>query len=386
MNRFRVLQVVETLRPGGAENVVATLAVQLRRDRFEVEVAALVEAGEVAERIVAAGVPLHVIGKRRGFDLGALVRLRRLLASGRYDLIHTHNPIANHWTVLACRLLPGAPPVVLTEHSIHYRGRIAWWYPAARAVIGLGNRAIVGVCEAVTESHRRIDPLNRAKYVTIHNGIDPIAPLDDRAREALRREIGLAAGHRVVGTVGNLRPAKAHADLLAAIPAVFREFPEVRLVVAGAGPMEADLARLAKGLGIAERVHWLGRRSDVPRLLSVFDVFALSSAREGFPVAVLEAASAGVAMVATDVGGVGEVIHDGVTGRLVPPGRPDVLGQAIGSLLRDTDAARRMADAARDLYHSRFTAEAMTRKVEDLYAEILGLPRPLPTLGAARLT
>lgn len=381
MRRFRILQVAETLRPGGAENVVATLAIRLDRSRFDLEVAALSESGELAERIQKGGIPLHVVGKRRGIDLSALTRLRRLIRDGRYDLIHTHNPIANHWTVLASRFIRKTPPIVMTEHSIHYPGRIAWWYPAARSLLGLGNRAIIGVCEAVTESHRRIDPANRHRYRAIHNGIEAISRPTAEELNAVRLEIGLSPGDRVIGAVGNLRPAKAHDDLLDAFATISSEIPEVRLVVVGDGPGRSELASHAERLGVASRVLWLGRRTDVPRLLPLFEVFILSSRREGFPVAVLEAASAGVPIVATDVGGVREVIHDGVTGRLVPPARTEALSGAILDLLRDPPGASKLADAASRLFHEKFTAEAMTRKVESLYAEIL--ERGWPTSAVA---
>lgn len=376
MRRFRILQVAETLLPGGAENVVATLAIHADRTRFIPEVAALSESGELADRIQKEGIPIHVVGKGRGFDVGALRRLRRLIREGRYDLIHTHNPIANHWTIVASRFVRKAPPIVLTEHSIHYPGRIAWWYPGVRTLFGLGNRVIVGVCEAVTESHRRLDPANRRRYRTIHNGIEPIVRPTAETIEARRRKLDLLPKDRVVGSVGNLRSAKAHDDLLESFVVVSKAVPEARLLVVGDGPLRSELSARAERLGVAGSVRWLGRRTDVPEILPVFDVFVLSSRREGFPVALLEASSAGVPIVATNVGGVGEVIRDRVTGRLVPPERPDLLASAALECLMDPESASTMADAARRLFLEEFTAETMTGKTQALYSEILGESRP----------
>lgn len=377
--RYRVLQVVETLHPGGAENVAATLAISLRQDLFEVDVAALSEIGTVEQRLNAAGRVVRLIGKHRGIDLGAVVRLRRFLVEGRYDLIHTHNPIANHWTVLACRTMIGAPPVIVTEHSIHYPGRVARWYPAVRTIVGAGNHLIIGVCDAVTESHKGVDPLNRAKYRTIHNGIEPCPTASSDELAELRRQFGFSLQEHVVGTVGNLRGAKAHDDLIEAFALLLKRFPKARLAIVGDGPLRADLRGRAERLGIGERVAFLGRRTDARRILPMFDVFALSSTREGFPVVVLEAAAAGVPIVATNVGGVSEVVQDGVTGRLVAPNRPDLLADALLATLEDPKEASCRASQANGLFLREFTARAMTRKVERLYAEVLGLqPTPAP--------
>ncbi len=370
----KILHIIESLRPGGAENVVATLARHSRSHGLDVEVVALATGGDVADALARDGIRVHILNKRPGLDRHLPPALARLVRDRSPDILHAHNPIAHHWTVIASFLLRRPPPIINCEHSIHYPGRIARWYPAVRTVLCLKDAAIVGVCEAVTASHMRLDPLNRTRYRTIYNGIEPVPRLTGGERDALKTELGLARGTFVVGTVGNLRPAKAHSDLLEAFAATSAVRKDTVLVVAGEGPLRAELAAQAERLGVAGRVHWLGRRGDVSRLLGVFDVFVLSSRREGFPVAVLEAASAGVPIVATDVGGVREVVRDGDTGRLVPPARPDLLAAALRDVIERPDAAIERARSARAAFEREFTAEIMTRKTEALYQEILGKP------------
>lgn len=366
-----VVHVVETLNPGGLENVVATVVERLDRRRYSSTVIVLSEAGSLVRRIEATGTKVHVIGKRPGFDMPAARELRRIVANSDVDLVHTHNPIANHWTVIATMGLGRGVPIIVSEHSIHYSGRIAWFYPWVRTVIGLRNQAIVGVCDAVTASHAAIDPLNRGKYVTIHNGIDPVPHIPEGQLSGLRTELGVGHGRYVLGTIGNLRPAKAHGDLLAALSILVTRGCDAVLVVAGEGPLRRELAIETERLGLSDRVRWLGSRSDVPQLLSVFDAFVLSSRREGFPVAVIEAASAGVPVVATDVGGVREVIRTGETGVLVPPASPGALADGLQAVLTDRTSARRMAETARAEFDARFTAEIMVRQTQALYDRVL---------------
>ena len=371
VRKIRVLHVIESLRSGGAENVVAALATHTDPSRFESEVVALASGGDVADRLHSAGVTVHILGKRLGVDLSAAARLRHLIQERQISIVHAHNPVANHWTILACLFMAGAPPILQTEHSIHYRGRIRLWYPFLRGILGLWNSAIVGCCTAVTVSHRRIDPLNRSRYRTVYNGIEPLGRPSAERRAALRREIAIPDGFTVAGTVGNLRGPKAHGDLLSALALLAGEFPRLITIIAGDGPLEQELRARAAALGIAGCVRWLGKRADVSNLLGIMDIFVLSSTREGFPVAVLEAISAGVPVVATDVGGVSEVIMPGMTGVLVPPGDPPALAAGIRSVLGDVAGAKHRAAMAHEAFDRTFTVEAMARSMESLYAEIL---------------
>jgi glycosyltransferase involved in cell wall biosynthesis len=206
----------------------------------------------------------------------------------------------------------------------------------------------------------------RRRYRTIHNGIERLAVPAPSRRESLRRELGLGPGDVVVGSVGNLRAPKAYGDLLDALSRLAPEFPSLTAVIVGDGPMAEELRARAEELGLGRRVRWLGRRSDVADLYGVMDVYVLSSRREGFPMALIEAAAACVPIVATDVGGVSEIVRPGETGLLAPAGDPP-----------------RLADAVRTLLEDRALADGMARSTEALYLEVLGRSSDAPA-GARR--
>jgi glycosyltransferase involved in cell wall biosynthesis len=191
----------------------------------------------------------------------------------------------------------------------------------------------------------------------------------------MRRELGIPDDAVVVGTVGNLRPAKGHQDLVQAMAALPETVPKPLLVIAGAGELEQTIRQAAADSGMSDRLMLLGRRNDIPKVLGAFDLFVLSSRREGFPVAILEAMSAGIPIVATDVGGVGEAILNGRTGRLVPAANPAALSQAIESGLSNPDVTAELAGNGLKLFHNEFTDKGMAEGYERLYSEVLGLPR-----------
>src|SRR5690606_32738410 len=210
--------------------------------------------------------------------------------------------------------------------------------------------------------------------VVVHGVDPPQVVTGPAARPAARDRLGLDPDAPVVGTVGNFTPKKDQATLLRAVAALAGDAAPT-LVLVGLGPLEGELRALAGELGIERRVVFAGSRDDVFELLPGFDAFVLSSRFEGLPIALLEAMATGVAPVATPVGGIPEVITDGVDGLLVPPGDPDALATALGKVLRDdalrADLGARARERARafDLVHA-------VRRTEAIYRLALGRPAP----------
>jgi glycosyltransferase involved in cell wall biosynthesis len=218
-----------------------------------------------------------------------------------------------------------------------------------------------------------------AKIRVVNSSIDPARFADARRRRAevgaeARREIGIPAGAVVIGNVAALAGHKAHGDLLDAMPRVLKELEAARLVIAGDGEERAALERRAVDLGIAERVHFLGFRKDVPRLLAAFDLFAISSRLEGFCNSVLEAFAAGVPVVATNAGGLPEMVKDGETGLLTPVADPPAMAAAIVRLALDRSLGARLAEAGRRLVESEYTVERMVERTAAAYASLSERP------------
>jgi glycosyltransferase involved in cell wall biosynthesis len=171
----------------------------------------------------------------------------------------------------------------------------------------------------------------------------------------------------VVAMVGRLEPVKGPGYFVEAAGLVLKEFPEARFMLAGAGSLKDSLEKQAEGLGIKDRVVFLGWRDDVPRILSAIDVLVLPSLNEAVGRVILEAACFGVPAVASRTGGVPEIIQDGLTGILVEPGNPAELAKGIIFLLRDREKRLSMGQAAKELVFREFSVEKMVRKIEELY-------------------
>ena len=224
---------------------------------------------------------------------------------------------------------------------------------------------VICVSQASAQSHVAAgvtDP------VTIRNGIAPRAA--GRTRASVRREFGLDDDIPIVLTAARFTAQKDHATLVAAIPAVLARHPRARFWLAGEGPLQAEVRQAAAHLGIEPAIDLLGHRADVPELLAAADLFVLPSRFEGLPLAVLEAMAAGLAVVATRIGGTEEAVLDGITGHLVPPADPDALADAIGAALADPAGLARLGRAGRKRFLAEFTAERMTASTLGLYRSL----------------
>lgn len=362
---LRVMQVSWTMRTGGLERVVLDLA-RLSPD-FGVAplVAAMEQAGELAEEVEALGIPFFLVGKGAGLDLGAGRRLARLVREHRVDVLHAHNQGALFYCGLAGLLT--RRPVIYTRHGA------SWGKDAShRWLSRLGSRLaryVVCIGADAVEVARGRDRVPESKVRLIYNGADltRFKP-DARVRAEARAELGIGGREPVVMTVGRLSPEKDQAGLVKAMAMV----PAARLVLVGDGPEAPALARAAHELGLAQRVILTGARRDVDRLLCAADVFALSSLSEGVSIAALEAMAAGLPVVATRVGGNPEIVEHGVTGLLVEPARPDELAGALTRLLAEPGTAAAMGRAGRRLAEEKFALTTMVGAYADLYREATG--------------
>ena len=375
MSALRVLHVVEAMHQGGAETLVVE---HVRHAGAGVEslVCALNRGGPAMEAAEALGARTFVLGDAPD-RLSRLIQLARLMRSERVAVANGHNPTGGLYAALAGKLA-GVPVVVRTEHSIHYRGRHSALYPSLiEPLVTLLTRRVIGVCEAVRESHAVRLRWAESRFVTIAKGISQARAA--RAREEVRNELGIAEGDRVVLTIASLTPQKAQHVLIDAFAWLHPRVPGARLLIAGEGPLQAALESRARASGAGDRVRFLGPRADVADLVQAADLFALSSVREGLPITLLEAMRAGCPAVATHVGGAREAIEDGVTGRIVPPGEPVALGQALLELLSDPVRARALGAAGRERWARCFTAERMVSETEALYrAELRARGARLP--------
>jgi len=347
------------------------------RERFEYEVAYVLAAQDaLVPAMERTGVPVHCLGGTSSSDLRWTGALRRLLVDGRFDVLHSHLPYTAAFGRLVALSVPRGrrPAVVYTEHSL--------WDKAALLTKAL-NRATVGVDGALVvvsaTARDALPPRLRARARVVVHGIDrtrftALAAQRPAVRRQVRHELGVPDEAVVALTVANMRSEKGYDVLVEAARLSVAAGTPVRFVAVGRGPLEAELTAEVAAKGLGERIMLLGTRTDTARLMAAADMFVLPSHQEGLPVALMEAMSSGLPVVATMVGGVPDVVTDGVEGLLVQPGRPDLLAEAVGRVAGD-DALRARLAAASAARSEIFDVGGAAREIEAVYGELLA-PAP----------
>lgn len=358
------MQITHDLAIGGLQRVVTTLCETIDRRAFDVQVLCLRALGPFSTEIENMGLRVTLLPQTGRTDYMSFAKVARILRAERIDVIHTHNTQPFVDGTLGA-LLAGVETVVHTDHGRMFPDKKR--YMLAERMVSRFAYRVVGVSDDTARKLIHYEKIHPEKVLTIANGIDGArftAPVD---RAAARADLGLDADSLVIGVAARLSVEKGIAYLLEALPRVVSCFPAVVLLIAGEGPLEAELRRMAKALGVDHHVRFLGPRTDIPLLLSLFDVYALPSLSEGLPMILLEAMAAGCPILATAVGGIPSAVQSEVNGLLVPPQDPASLAAALTRVLASPELRHRLADQARGSFRARFSAEAMARQYERLY-------------------
>lgn len=366
---MRVAILIDSLRMGGAQKFVADFAVAAAR-RIEPCLICLREGPSPSLRksMEAAGVRLEEFPAGHLIDLPRFRRLLDLLASQKFDVIHTHLAYANILGSIAGRLTN--TPVVATLHtsgSAHDQESAR-----ARALERFCLRhltgRIVAVGYQVAESFR--DSFDPRKVRIIQNGIPEPDPISAQARQSARAELAGSSQGPIVISVARLAAVKGHADLVDAFALLHTTVPDATLAMVGGGRLFEPIRDRVESRGLRDSVRMLGHRDHVAALLAASDVFASASHREGLPLAVLEGMMAGLPVVATNVGDLPRLVTE-ETGRLVPPHRPDLLAEALREVLVAPQARQAMGQAARERTVREYSIELCVDRHIALYREVI---------------
>jgi glycosyltransferase involved in cell wall biosynthesis len=363
---LRVVEVMATGTNGGAQEHVYSLLSRMDRSRYNPSVVAL-SPGSAVRAIRSLGIPVTVFDEPDdAIAVGALVAH---LADVGAEIVHNHMYRAELVGTRASIALGEAghrrPWVIGTVHSSRIRAAedrevLRHLTPQMNHLVAV-SRAIV---HKIAEERPSSVPVS-----LVHNGVDLARYDRTEACCTLAEDYGLAPGAQIVGVVGRLEPEKGHPTLIEAWPRVLRAVPNAYLLIVGEGSRREALEHQVAELGIGSRVIFSGRRDDVPAVTAALDVAVLPSYREAQGLTILEAMALSRPVVASNVGGIPEMVEDGRTGLLVPPHDPVALAAAITRLLVDHPLADMLGRAGHDLVHERFCLELMVRSIEDLYDE-----------------
>lgn len=388
-----VLVIIGSLDRGGCETHLLNVLPRLNASLYHVEVFVLGKPGDLAAQMVEAGVPVHKplfsLSDRwpRALNAVLLVLTAMQLAAHmlfrRPTIVHFFLP-TSYILGAPIAILAGIRNRIMSRRSLNdYQKSKPVFLTALEKNLHQRMTLVLGNSRRVVRQLVEEENAPPARTVLLYNGIETGAPIFERDRTAVRKDLNIGQGSLVIACVANLIPYKGHKDLLVALAGIQAELPrDWRLLVIGRDDGIGDnIRRKAAASGFAHHVLFLGSRSDVPDLLNASDIGVLSSHQEGFSNAVLEGMNAGLPMIVTDVGGNAEAVIENETGIVVPARNPVQLGNAILRLAQDTDLRMRMGQAGRFRVRTHFDIDDCVRRYADIYDTVL-LDRPVALLSS----
>ena len=380
----RILRIITRLNIGGPSINAIALSAGLPRDRFETVLVCGrpgVAEGNLASRARERGIRLIEIRSLRRdpspvADAAALARLIEIVRRERPDIVHTHLAKAGALGRIAAKTVPG----IRTVHTFHGHVFSGYFTPARTRIflaverlLARGTDKIIALSEAQRAELVGACRIGRpGQYAVIPLGLDLERFAASRAlRGSLRRELGLEPEASVITLAGRLAPVKDHRLFLAAARLVLAARPRADFLVVGDGEERPSLEREARTSGLADAVRFTGWRDDLDRVYADSDLVVLTSRNEGTPVSLIEASAAGRPIVATAVGGVGDVVRDGGSGLLAAGRDPAEIAALILRLLDDPARAAAMGEEGRRFVLERFTSARLVRDVGELYGRLL---------------
>lgn len=364
---IRVLEIIPTLDRSGAEKQMTLLATNLPRDQFDVHVCALTRGGPLLADLEAAEVPVTVIGKSWKFDPRALWRLRRHIRELAPDIVHTWLFAANCYGRRAASRA-GVKHIVAGERCVDS------WKSSFQLMLDryFAKRTDRIVANSASVRDFYVDQgLPQEKFAVIHNGVALPGGEDGISRDEFLSELDLPADARLIAAIGRLWPQKRVKDLIWAADLLKCVRDDVHLLIIGDGPQRWRLERYRDQVEIRDRVHFLGERDDVPQLLPHFDCLWSGSKFEGQSNVIMEAMSAGVPVVASDIPGTRDLVRDDVTGFLVPLGDRAAFARQTNLVLNDEELASRLGQAGQQRMREEFSVEKMVEQHAELYTSLV---------------
>jgi glycosyltransferase involved in cell wall biosynthesis len=388
---MRILLLSTSMGMGGADKLLLTAAQTMRSHGHEVRIVSLTALGPMGLEARSLGIPTESLNMPRGVpDPRGLMRLVRLVRTWNPDVVHSHMVHAN-LMARTLRLFTRVPVLISTIHNIYEGGRL--WMAGYRLTNALVDHMTI-VSQAAADRFVNEGIVPRELLSVIPNGVDldHFRNVPGGTREALRRSLGLDREF-VWLAVGRFEIAKDYPNMLRAFARIRERETHAVLLLVGRGSLQAETEALVGELGLASAVRFLGVRHDVPEVMSAADGYVMSSAWEGMPMVLLEAAAAGLPIVATSVGGNREVVCNQESGYLVPPGDSDALALAMVQLMELPEAQRRsMGQRGREHVRATYGLGRVVDRWEEVYRKVLerkGLqlvslsPKPQKPVGQA---
>jgi glycosyltransferase involved in cell wall biosynthesis len=376
--RWKIAHVIASNFYGGPEKQIVVHLKRLDTSVYSGMLVSFLENGrdsEILDRARLAGIAHQGIRMASPLDIKAWRNLKRIVRDEAVDLLCVHGYKSTVMGAWIHKTL-SVPTLAFSRGYTAENAKVAFYEFLDR----LALRLVSGVVCVSEGQRRRLEALGvRARHVwVVHNAVSTPASVHDlqTARRSVLKRFELPVDSLLCVSAGRLSPEKGHKDLLGAIAAMGEQAFGCSFLLCGDGPCRNALERQAHALGIWERVRFAGFISDIQDVFQVMDLLVLPSHSEGLPNVVLEAFACGKAVVATSVGGVPELVENGRSGILVPPGQPGVLAEAIVRCITEPSLREAYGRAGQSTVRSQFTFEEQTRRLESIYAQILDAKCP----------
>ncbi len=371
MRKINVLHIYQNSKIGGVQQQFLSLLKAYDRDVFNPIFCCLGPEEEISkeiERIDIETVALNRVRYHR-FTPGIVRDLYRLMKQKNIHIVRTHRYRANLYGRLAA-LLSGVPVKIISLHD-NYRKDLRLERRIVNKILLKATDKIVAVSESIRKDIIKYDGIDSSKILVIPNGIDTERFNPEGNFADIRKGFSIKESDIVLGFIGRVVPAKGLEYLIDALPFLKKEFKNIKLLITGEGSTMERLKKKAKENNVHDSIIFTGKRRDIPDILSCTDIFVMPSVAEGLPNALLEAMAMGKPIVATEVGGIPEVIKNRHSGFLVPPRNPEALATAIKDLISNEQLAAKMGQAARHIVLDNFSIWSIAQKWQTLYLSIL---------------
>jgi glycosyltransferase involved in cell wall biosynthesis len=362
--KINVIHLVEELTIGGLEKILTVIVLNLDKNKYNVSVWCLREGGFFVDKLIKAGIDVKILRISTSRNPLSIYKLYRLLKNHKFEIIHTHAYSAGTIGRMSA-FLAGIPVIISHNHSVYdYYNK---YYHLVEWLLSLITDSVICISEVVNRFANETQRINAKKLITIHNGIDDVCAVTEKRSSDLKKELGIPINHSVIGTITHLEEHKGLKYLLEAASLLLQQRNDVNFLIIGDGSLKEELKKLCIDLNLEKKIIFVGELSEILEILSSIDIFVLPSLREGLGLAILEAMACGKPVIATNAGGIPEIVKDGVSGILVPPKNSEALYMAMNELLNDREKREKMGRIGEKVYYEDFRTKTMVEKIEDLY-------------------
>jgi glycosyltransferase involved in cell wall biosynthesis len=376
--KTKVVWIIDSLGPGGAENITLSLMKNFNKEKFDLRVCVLQvrEGNPIAKKLEQVGIPVDLVSVPTLRHPANLPKIISYLLKHRPQLVHTQLEFSDILGSLGAKLL--GIPSVSTLHTVglikpeedqsaHWRNELMWF--CQRHFMS----RVIAVSDDTRKFHVKEGRLPKDKVITLYNGID-LAFYKDNSQsklDVLKASLGLPFDATVLLTVAVLREQKGIQYMIKAMPTILEVVPNLYYLVVGDGEYRETLENLTLSLDLDKHVLFTGHRSDIPEILTISDIFVLPTLTEALPTVLMEAMAAKKAIVASNVGGVPELVTDGANGLLVPPSDPSELSKTCLHLIQNEALKNKMSTEGFSIMKKQFTIQLQVDKLSTLYMELI---------------